>query len=404
MKTIFLDCFAGISGNMMLGALVDAGVPEAYLRDELAKLPLHNEYTLLIDRTSKCGISAIYVDVELAHQHEHAHDHHHHRHLSDIVEMIDSSLLSHKVKDTSKKIFLRLAQAEATVHGTTIDKIHFHEVGAVDSIIDIVGTAIGLDYLQVERICTSRLQVGTGFVTCDHGIMPVPAPATAELLRDIPYYSGDIAKELVTPTGAAIIAALGTGYGKMPENFQSRSIAYGAGTWDLEIPNVVRLHIGEMLPTAANYGNSDIKYIVEANIDDLNPQVYEYVIEKLLAHGALDVWLTPIIMKKSRPATTLSTLVNESKLEEIQDIIFTETSTIGLRYYEVNRIAAEREIIPVQSDIGSANVKVSRHLGKICNISPEYEDCKKLAQERGVSLKEVQQIVIQAAKDHIFTK
>lgn len=401
MRVMYLDCFAGISGNMFLGAMLDAGLPEQYLREELGKLPVDG-YDLLIERTKKCGISAIYADVKL---HEHGHHHHHHdgthhhhqhRHLTDILAIIDQSALNAKVKSNSKKIFVELAGAEAKVHGTTTDQIHFHEVGAVDAIVDIVGAAIGLDWFDIEAIYTSKLHVGSGFVQCDHGLMPVPAPATAELLKNIPYYGGDIAKELVTPTGAAIIATLGSGYGGMPAYFTSERIAYGAGTWELDIPNVLRLQLGRI--TGADQPGGDTgKTVIEANIDDLNPQVYEYVMDRLLLAGALDVWLTPVVMKKSRPATQLSVLADKHKLAEITNIIFAETSTIGLRFYDVERMVAERKIIEVQTDWGPVPVKVSYREGIVVNISPEYDICRKLAHANHIPLKHIQQKAIACA-------
>ena len=326
MKILYLDCFSGISGNMLLGAFLDAGLPEEILRQQLALLPIDG-YELIVERVVKKGISAQYVTVELTH------DHHHHRHLSDIYQIIDDSKLDDKVKEDSKKTFLALAQAEAKVHGTTIEAIHFHEVGAVDAIIDIVGTACGLHYLGIEGIYTSKLQVGSGFIECCHGLMPVPAPATAELLKNIPYYQGTIKKELVTPTGAAIIAALGTAYGDMPEKFISHNLGYGAGTWDLPIPNVLRMHIGEIELEAT----SKETMVVEANIDDSSPQIFPYVMDKLLAMGVFDVWLTPIIMKKNRMATKLSVLLDSQLLPKVIPLLFEETSTIGLRHYVVKR-------------------------------------------------------------------
>lgn len=388
MKAIYLDCFAGISGNMFLGALLDAGLPEQYLREELNKLPVTG-YDLLVERIQKRGISAIYADVML-----HKHDHHHHRHLPDILAIIDQSALAGKVKDDSKKIFITLAEAEAKVHGTSIDQIHFHEVGAVDAIIDIVGAAIGLNWFGIEAIYTSKLQVGSGFVQCDHGLMPVPAPATAELLKDIPYVSGDIAKELVTPTGAAIIAALGSGYGRRPEHFIHQRTAYGAGAWELDIPNVLRLQVGEI---AAEKQAGSGKTVIEANIDDLNPQVYDYVMDKLLLAGAADVWLTPVIMKKSRPATQLSVLADKQKLGEITNIIFTETSTIGLRFYDVERTVADRKTIEIETEWGRVPVKVSSQAGTVINISPEYDICRNLAHANDIPLKRLQQQVIAQA-------
>jgi uncharacterized protein (TIGR00299 family) protein len=401
MKAMYLDCFSGISGNMFLGALLDAGVPEQHLREELKKLPVSG-YEIQIERVKKCGISATYLDVKLhEHKHDHHHDHHehHHRHLADILTIIHESALAPGVKANSINIFNHLAKAEAKVHGTSVEQIHFHEVGAVDAIIDIVGAAIGLDWLNINKIYTSRLHVGNGFIHCDHGVMPVPAPATAELLQNIPYYSGDIHKELVTPTGAAIIATLGSGFGSMPENFISQTIAYGAGTWELSIPNVLRMHIGELTEYSA-VGNSD-KIVVETNMDDLNPQVYEYVMDKLLTAGANDVWLTPIIMKKNRPATQLSVLTEQHNLTKIVNIIFTETSSIGMRYYSVDRAITERKFIQVTTDWGEIQVKVCTHNGQIVTISPEYEDCKKIAYSLDIPLKTIQQKAVENAWKYI---
>jgi len=390
MKVMYLDCFAGISGNMLLGALIDAGLPEEILREQLSALHLHG-YDLIVKKVVKCGIQAVYVDVKLTAGHDH-----HHRHLVDIFTIIDNSHLEQKVKESSKQIFLRLAQAEAKVHGTTVDAIHFHEVGAVDAIIDIVGTAFGLHYLGIEAIYASKLHVGSGFVQCAHGLMPVPAPATAELLKNIPYYSGDITKELVTPTGAAVIATLGSRYGGMPQEFISESISYGAGTWDLPIPNVLRMHMGRMVETHV----PDETIVIEANIDDLNPQIFPYVMDKLLAMGVFDVWLTPIIMKKNRGGTLLSILLSSQLLDQVTEILFTETSTIGLRHYVTQRIMAAREIINVTVPWGTARVKISSYQDQVCSITPEYEDCKRLAIESGIPLKEVQQAVLEIARRH----
>lgn len=396
MQALYLDCFAGISGNMLLGALLNAGLPEEVLREQLSLLPVDG-YHLTTEKVNKNGISAVYVDVKLhAHDH-HGHEHHHHRHLSTIFQIIDDSQLAPKIKDDSKKIFMLLAQAEAKVHGVTIEEIHFHEVGAVDAIIDIVGTVIGLNYFGIEAIYTSKLQVGTGFVKCCHGLMPIPAPATAELLKNIPYYNGEISKELVTPTGAAVISALGTDFGSMPENFTSKTIGYGAGTWDLEIPNVLRMHIGEI----PEYIKASETLLIEANIDDLNPQVFPYVMDKLLEIGVFDVWLTPIIMKKNRAATMLSILVPSNILDQVITIIFEETSTIGLRYYSVGRKMAKREIVTVALSWGEARAKISSYNENVCSVTPEYEDCKSIAKQHKIPLKKVQQAVLEAALNTI---
>ncbi|HWR43631.1 nickel pincer cofactor biosynthesis protein LarC [Sporomusa sp.] len=393
-KIIYLDCFAGISGNMLLGALIDIGAPEELLRAELAKLPVTG-YELSITRVDKGGISALYLDVQVDDSG------HHHRNLADIVGIIDHSALTPAVKETSKRIFTRLAEVEARVHGVPIDEIHFHEVGAVDSIVDIIGVAWTLDYLGVEQIYASRLHVGSGFVKCCHGLIPVPAPATAELLRGIPFYQGDIAKELVTPTGAAVLATLGEGYGPMPDGFISSQIGYGAGTWELDIPNVLRLYLGEMPADAIQgqiEGQEDKAYlVVEANIDDQNPELYSYIMEKLFDAGALDVWLTPIIMKKGRPATKLSALLMEDCQAKIAEVILEETTSIGMRFYPVTRAVANREFIVVGLPWGDVKVKISSYRGKICNVAPEYEDCRKIAEELGLPLKVIQHLALKEA-------
>lgn len=393
MTVIYLDCFAGVSGNMLLGALLDAGLPEERLRSELAKLPIAG-YELRVKRVVKCGISAVYVDVQTEHHH------HHHRHLPDILTIIDNSTLDQKVKEDSKRVFWRLAEAEAKVHGTAVDAIHFHEVGAVDAIVDIVGVVFGLHYLGVDKIYTSKIHVGNGFIQCSHGRMPVPAPATAELLRDIPFYSGDVAKELTTPTGAALIATLGAGYGGMPQGFVSEKIAYGAGTWELDIPNVVRMFLGKIKPETEPAS----LIIMEANIDDLNPQIYHHVMNELLAKGALDVWLTPIIMKKGRPATKLSLLVDRKQQDAVLEVLFTETSTLGVRYYPVERETAERCFATVELPWGQVAVKIGSYRGQVCNIAPEYEDCLRLARQQHIPLKDIQQAAIAKANEKIAKK
>lgn len=393
-KALYLDCFAGISGNMLLGALLDIGAPEELLRTELAKLPVTG-YDLSITRVDKGGISAIYLDVKVDDAG------HHHRNLAEIARIIEESTLAAAVKAKSNQIFTRLAEAEARVHGVPVNEIHFHEVGAVDSIVDIVGIAWALDYLGVEQIYTSRLHVGSGFVKCAHGLIPVPAPATAELLRGIPFYQGDIARELVTPTGAAVVAALGSGYGPMPDGFVSSQVGYGAGTWELEIPNVLRVYLGEMPADAVPErceGQEDKGYLVaEANIDDQNPELYSYIMDKLFAAGAVDVWLTPIIMKKGRPATKLSALLPEECQAGIGEIILEETTSIGMRFYPVTRVIANREFIVVGLPWGDVKVKISSFRGKICNVAPEYEDCRRIAEEAGMPLKVIQHLALKEA-------
>lgn len=383
MSVVYLDCFAGVSGNMLLGGLLDLGLPEAALRVMLAGLPLSG-YELLTKRVEKQGISAVYVDVKLTKRQ-------HHRHLPDILKIIDEAELPAAVKETATAVFLRLAAAEAKVHYATVDDVHFHEVGAVDAIIDIVGAAFGLHELGITDLYASRLHAGAGFVKCAHGLMPVPAPATAELLQGIPWYGGDIKRELVTPTGAAIVATMAKGFGAMPDRFVSHQIGYGAGTWELEIPNVLRMFCGELQP------RQDQLLVVECNIDDMNPQDYAPAMDKLFAAGALDVWLTPTLMKKSRPAHTLSILAPAAVLEAVVQTALTETTSIGLRYFPVERIIADRTELTVETAWGLVRVKISRYQGKVCQITPEYEDCLRLSHTCGEPVRIIRQAALAAA-------
>lgn len=299
MKAIYLDCFSGISGNMLLGAFLQAGVPEAYLRAELAKLPLEGSYVMKVEPVMKNGIAACYVDVRLPH-HDGKHGHEH-RTMADIRALIEASALSEVVKARSLAIFQMLAEAEGKVHARPADTVAFHEVGAVDSILDIVGAAICLDYLGIERVFASKVNTGSGFVHCAHGLMPVPAPAVAELLLDWPSYHAGAEKELTTPTGAAFLRSQAAFSESLPDGFRAAGAAYGAGTWDLAIPNVLRLYIGQLDEAAENGQGTDF-LVLETNIDDMSPQVYGYLYERLFTVGALDVWTTPIVMKKTRPA------------------------------------------------------------------------------------------------------
>lgn len=389
MRILYLDCFSGISGNMFLGALLDLGLPEELLRRELAKLPV-NGYELIIKKAEKRGIAATYLDVKTGLFPQR------HRHLPDINEIIDKSALDDAVKADAKRVFLRLAEAEAKVHGTTVDNVHFHEVGAVDTIVDIVGVVFGLHWLGAERIHTSTIRTGSGFVKCSHGRMPVPAPATAELLTGIAWEHGDIAKELVTPTGAVLVASFAAGSGGPPAGFRSQAIGYGAGTRDLDIPNVLRAMLGETPDEAAPSGY----IVVEANIDDLNPQLYPHVMDRLFAAGARDVWLTPIVMKKGRSATTLSVLAEEAIFPAVAAMLMAETTTIGMRYYQVNRLEAERRIVTVATPWGEVHVKVSSLRGQVANVAPEYEDCRQLAAEHALPLKVVWQKALALAWEH----
>ena len=338
MKILYYDCFCGISGDMNLAALIDLGVPKEYLVQELSKLNLNYEYEIKIEKSMKLGITGTRVDVILKDKlkdkihiseqasHEHNHEQHHHRNLKDIEEIINSSDLSDKVKKLSLDMFMKVAEAEAKVHGKTLYEVHFHEVGAIDSIVDMVGAAICLDYLKVDKIIASPVQVGGGFVKCAHGIMPVPAPATTEILKNIPINTGIVQFETTTPTGAAILAANAHEFTQKVD-FSIKKIGYGIGHRDLEIPNVLRVYLGEKESTEEVEG----QYILETNIDDMNPELYGYVEEKLFEVGALDVFKTPIFMKKGRPGIKLSVLTNEKVEKNVLDIIFEETTSIGVR-------------------------------------------------------------------------
>ena len=401
MKAMYLDCAAGISGNMFLGACIQLGVPEKYLRGELDKLNLPREFEIEISDVSRNGIGASYFDVKLAREfeselnrpnirHIHRREHiknHIHRTFGDIKKIIDASELNESVKVNALAIFGEIAEAEGKIHQRNAESVTFHEVGAIDSIVDIVGCAICLDYLDVKKIFVSRINTGSGFVKCAHGLMQIPAPATAELLQGFKTYHFGAEKELTTPTGAAIVKTLAEYSANLPEDFTSEKIGYGAGSWDLDIPNVLRVYLGEF------GGQVERKFFkLETNIDDMNPQIYGWLYERLFAAGALDVWATPVYMKKNRPAQMLSVLVDEEHKELCVKIIFEETTTIGLRVIEIaRRIEAVRKIAKVETSFGEVQCKVSAYDGKIVSITPEYEDCRRLAEKNSVPLKAVWQ-------------
>jgi len=389
MKVLYYDCFCGISGDMNLGALLDLGVEEAYLRQELSKLKLDSEYELHVKKDNKKGISGTRVDVVLKNaRHKHKHHHHAHRNLKDIESIIMNSSLSEKVKKLSLAIFMKVAQAEAKVHGKPLDEVHFHEVGATDSIIDIVGAAVCLDYLKVDKIMASSVQVGGGFVECAHGIIPIPAPATVEILKNIPVKSGLVPFETTTPTGAAILAANVEMFTDQME-FSVEKIGYGIGHRELEIPNLLRIYLGYE-------GSNDIReeqYILETNIDDMNPEFYDYIEERLFTQGALDVFKTPIYMKKGRSATKLSVLVNQKQEENVLDIIFRETTSIGVRKYKVEKIMLPRDFVKISTPYGSVTVKNAYYQGEKVKYKPEYEDCKRIAREKNIPINKVYQEV-----------
>lgn len=402
MRVLYFDCFSGISGDMTLGALIDCGVDCEKFKRELAKLNIDG-YEIDITRGMKNGISGTDVNVILEVDHdgndhhdndgndEHNHEDHHHEHgmhshahrnLSDIEKIIDDSSLSVKVKELSKLMFKKVAVSEAKIHGKSMEEIHFHEVGAVDSIIDIVGTAICIEELKIDKFVSSPVNTGMGFVKCQHGIIPVPGPAALEMLKGVPVYSMDINTELVTPTGAAIISTLCSEFGPLPRMVVERC-GYGCGKKDIEIPNLLRVVIGE------DKKKDDYLTMMECNIDDMNSEFYDYTMEKLFKDGALDVFMTNIIMKKSRPAVKLSVLCRNEDVDKLSGIIFANTSSIGIRRYPVERESLDRKMTEVITKYGPVRVKIAYRNGTEVNYAPEYDDVKKAAMNSGVPVKTV---------------
>jgi len=385
MKVLYLDCFAGASGDMLLAALLDAGAPLSAVRSELSKLPLTG-YELKTARVVKRGITALDVTVEVQEKSPP------HRHFRAIREMLTQSSLSPPVREMSLAVFTRLAEAEGKIHGHPPEQVHFHEVGAVDSIVDTVGTAAALFALGVVKIQASPLHTGTGFVRCAHGLLPVPAPATLELLRGVPVYSRDVEAELLTPTGAALLSTLAS-FGPLPA-MRVQAVGYGAGKLDLPFPNVLRAVVGE---AGAEDGLLYEEAIVlEANIDDLNPEIFGHVTERLFAAGALDVYLCPIQMKKNRPATLLRVLSVPEKEQALLSLIFRETTTLGVRRFSGQKLMLRRRHVTVATAYGEARVKVAEWDSEELNAAPEYEDCRILARENSLPLKEVYQAVMEA--------
>lgn len=382
MKTLYFDCFAGASGDMILGAMVSAGVDSELLKTQLALLDVQG-YQISFEQVDRSGISATYARVETTPEHAH-------RHLRDILKIIDHSRLPETVKARAAKVFTRLAEAEAKIHNTSIDKVHFHEVGALDAIIDIVGAAICFDLLGIERFVSSPLHVGSGLVEMEHGRFPVPPPAVAELLRDAPVYSSEIKGELVTPTGAAIISTVATAYGPMP-SMKLESSGYGAGTRTYEkFPNVLRVMIG----AESGMGQTDEHLcMIETNVDDMPAQYFGHVMDQAFELGALDCYFTPIQMKKGRPAVLLSLLCRENEREALTQMLFAETTTLGVRSYEVKRRALSRRVVRVQTAYGPIDVKVADLNGNIVNEMPEYEQCRAAAIKANVPLKTVEEAV-----------
>ncbi|WP_458011423.1 nickel pincer cofactor biosynthesis protein LarC [Candidatus Solincola sp.] len=389
MKTLYLDAFAGISGDMMLGVLVDLGAPLDLLQDTASRLGL-SEANITATRTERKGIGATKVHVRVLEREvvrTYAH----------IRELIDRSNLSPQVKERSQRVFALLAEAESRIHSRNIEQVHFHELGSADTLVDVVGSVACLEHLEVEELLCSPLPMGTGMIKTSHGVYPVPAPAVTEILRDVPVYSSGIPTEIVTPTGAAIVAALASDFCLLPP-MRIQAVGYGAGDRDLEIPNVLRGFLGER-ELVARGRTRERRMVFSANIDDMNPEIYPYVMERLFEAGAEDVWLSPIQVKKSRPAVTISVLAPPSREEEIKEVIFAETKTLGIRIEEVDKEYLDREVLEVSTDYGPVRVKVARHEGRPLNVAPEYEDCRRAALRSGVPLKEVYAAAEEAARD-----
>lgn len=392
MRTAYFDCFSGISGNMILGALLDAGLELEALKEALAELGLSG-YEIEARKVLKRYIAGTLVDVKV--QEEGVE-----RHLGDILDILEESSLPGEIKETCGKIFTRLAEAEARVHGLDVEDIHFHEVGGLDAIVDVVGSVVGLALLGVEEVYSSAVHLGTGFVECAHGKLPVPTPATLELVKGVPTYGRDIEAELTTPTGAAIITTLACGFGQAPL-MAVEAIGYGAGHRDLPIPNLLRISIGEATRPKERGYEEDVVTVVEANSDNMNPELYEHVMERLFEKGALDVFLTPIQMKKNRPAVKLSVLLREEDLSRVLDVLFDETTTLGVRLFEARRKKLSRESIVVETRYGEVGVKLGKLGDVVKNISPEYEDCRRIASQLGIPLKEVYEEAKRAAREAI---
>jgi len=387
MKIAYFDCFSGISGDMILGALVDAGLPLEVFTKLIDDLNLSG-CRISSKKVKKSGISATKVDISFPPIRKSP---------AEILSLMESLDISQKLKEKSKSIFLTLAKAEAYIHQEDINSVHLHELGSIDTLIDIVGSVVGLDKMGIEEVYSSEINVGEGFVKTAHGYLPVPAPATAHILKGVPVYSSGVKAELTTPTGAAILTGFSSGYGSLPL-MKLEVIGYGAGEKDLPSPNLLRVLIGEK---SIQSEQEDWVSVLETNIDDMNPEFYDYLIDFLLKKGALDVFLTPIQMKKSRPGMLLSVICYEKKQKEIIDTIFSETSTFGIRISRLRREKLKREIKNLKTSLGNIRVKLGILDGKIVSVSPEYEDCKKIALERKIPLKRVYELVKMEARSLI---
>ena len=414
---LYVDCFSGVAGDMLLGALIDAGVPLEDVRGALGSLAIDHD-TVWTERVTRAGLAATKFcvrgeDGPAAHHHGHSTSHnsqvtshksesgheHSHRTLHEIACLIEGSALSRAGKDRAIGLFYRLGEAEAAVHGTSVEQVHLHEVGALDSIIDIVGTVHALEQVGAERVVSSALNVGSGSITSAHGTYPVPAPATLRLLRDVPVYGGQQRAELVTPTGALLVTGYATAFGPMPAMRVDR-VGYGAGARDFaEAPNVTRVMIGET--EAVQPGDQVV--IIEAEIDDMNPQLFGGLLEGLMAQGAVDAFYTPIYMKKGRPGTLVTVIAPPAAREAVSAALFRETTTIGVRYREAARECLLRETVVVPTAAGDIRVKVARRDGHVVNAAPEFDDCARAAAASGRPAKEIHALAVTAFYDR-FSK
>lgn len=403
MKILYFDCFSGISGDMVLGAMADAGVDIKSIKKELKKLDMKG-YDLKVSRVNRKGIKGTKADVIVDEK-----KHLHHTSYKDIKRMIERSRLSQKVKEDSLKIFKNIAEAEAKIHRTSIDNVHFHEVGAVDSVVDVVGAAICINILNPDIILSSPINTGMGMVKTEHGLLPIPAPATAEMLKGFPSYSSSTEFELATPTGVGIVTTMAKASNTIP-NMKTSAIGYGAGSKDfLDSPNLLRIMIGEITsstPLSKKGGMGGFEHdsitVIESNIDDMNPQFYDHIMNRLFKGGALDVFLTPIIMKKNRPAVKITILSEIDNVNRLADILLSETTSFGLRIYRTERIKLEKEIKTVNTKYGKAKVKIGKRNSKIIKVVPEYEDCKRIAEEKGISIKEAYEKARSAAETKTY--
>jgi uncharacterized protein (TIGR00299 family) protein len=376
-RVVYFDCASGASGDMVLGALVDLGLSLEALRSEIAKLPIEG-WGLEARRVHRSGLHATKVDVVTQEQHAH-------RRLRDVLELIERSSLEGTVKERSAALFRRLAEAEATVHGTSPEEIHFHEVGALDSIVDVVGGVVGVAWLRADRVVASPLNVGSGTVTMSHGTYPVPPPATALLVRGVPVY-GAGEGELLTPTGALLVTGHATAYGPLPL-LRQEGIGHGAGSRDTHgRPNVLRVIVGE---EGAGPSDGERVVVLETEVDDMSPQLFGPLVDRLLAKGALDAYLTPVQMKKGRPGVLVTVIAEPAHREALEEVLFSETTTLGVRRQEWDRTVLERQVVAVETAYGRIGIKVGRRGGRVYNVQPEFDDCTRAAAERQVALKEV---------------